>query len=115
MTTWDTLVQAIKDAGHFCQFRTVGGFRNLQCISHRSREGRLHGKQCHVFLDECDNWHVTVFGEKTYRIPDASSVAGVCIDLMREIDSNLRIPDTVISRYGLILTSDPHFTKEAPD
>jgi hypothetical protein len=97
------IIQALEAAGYHYSLRDYKehGYQ-LVCVAKRAPDGRLHGPSFWLSKSSSGQWFLMEWGGETaYSLPASSPAAEVCIACLRQMGSDMRIPEPVIAEYGL--------------
>jgi hypothetical protein len=109
--TFSTVITALSDAGyhHILRFLPDYGYM-LVCVSFKD-DGRLSGPCFNLYrASDHRHWIISEMGRSDlFLVPSNAPIGQVCVDCLRDMNQCMRIPDTVVRRYGLLPSLNASF------
>lgn len=101
---YSEVIDALKHAGHYSQLRKFDKYGyQLICVSGQDEEGYPQGVSFWLsFSAKRNRWFIIPRGDGScYLVPPTFRPESVCIDIFRQMDHCMKIPNAIVEQYSL--------------
>jgi hypothetical protein len=96
------LIEAVEAAGYYTSFMRNDHGVCLVCVNGRREPWGLVGKSFSVWRGTDGTWLIHAWAGDTFQVPGELVMVTVCLDLLGCIDRDMRVPEPLVERYGLV-------------